>query len=92
MILFAADGKDRALDAVLPPDLSRVDSRKPYFEVLIVTPTDPARWERAKEDMQRMRRAEDAFHYEAVHVGSFEDAALAVLVNDNLQAVVIRRR
>ncbi len=39
--------------------------------------------------MRRLRRPDDAFHYEAVHVGSFEDAALAVMVNDSIQAVVI---
>ncbi len=59
------------------------------FEVLIVTPSDPATWDRAKADIRRMRRAEDAFHYEIAHVGSFEDAALAVLVNDSIQSVVI---
>jgi arginine decarboxylase len=36
-----------------------------------------------------MRRPEDPFNYEVVQVGSFEDAALAVMVNDTLQAVVI---
>ena len=36
-----------------------------------------------------MRRDDDAFHYAAVHVGSFEDALLAMMVNDNLQAVVL---
>jgi arginine decarboxylase len=39
--------------------------------------------------MRRLRRADDNFLYELVHVGSFEDAALAVMVNDNLQAVVL---
>jgi arginine decarboxylase len=85
----ATEGEERPLDAALPPDVERGATRKPYFEVLVVTPTDPVGWERAKEDMRRMRRSEDAFQYEAVHVGSFEDAALAVLANDNLQAVVI---
>ena len=49
--------------------------RASRFEVLIVTPTDPAHWDRAKADMRRMRRADDPFNYEVVHVGSFEDAA-----------------
>src|ERR1044071_6380514 len=86
---LAGDGKDRPLDSTLPPDVSRSDSRKPYFEVLVVTPTEPAGWERAKDDMRRLRRGEDLFQYEPVHVGSFEDAAVAVLANDNIQAVVI---
>ncbi len=62
---------------------------KPYFEVLMVTPTEPSAWERLGDEMRRLRRAEDAFHYETVHVGSFEDAMLAVMVNDDLQAVVL---
>jgi arginine decarboxylase len=86
---LAAEGKDRPLEAALPPDVSRADSRKPYFEVLVVTPSDPAGWERVQEDMRRLRRPEDAFQYEAVIVGSFEDAGLAILANDNVQAVVV---
>jgi len=85
----AAEGNERSLDAALPPDVERSGTHKPFFEVLVVTPTDPSGWEKAKDDMRRMRRTDDAFHYEAVHVGSFEDAALAVLANDNIQAVVI---
>ena len=73
----------------LPPDLEATATHKPYFEVLIVTPTDSATWERARDDLRRMRRPEDPFNYEVVQVGSFEDAALAVMVNDTLQAVVI---
>jgi len=84
-----AESDARSLEAALPPDVDRGEAHKPSFEVLIVTPTDPAHWPRARADMKRMRRAEDQFHYEVVHAGSFEDAALAVLVNDNLQAVVI---
>jgi arginine decarboxylase len=84
-----AEGEERPLEAALPPDAEHGAGRKPYFEVLIVTPTDPAGWDLAKEDMRRMRRSEDAFIYEVVHVGSFEDAALAVLANDDVQAVVI---
>jgi len=63
--------------------------QRPYFEVLVVTPSDPSTWAAAREDMRRLRRADDNFLYELVHVGSFEDAALAVMVNDNLQAVVL---
>lgn len=85
----AADSGMRTLETALPPEQDRAEAQKPSFEVLIVTPTDPSSWERATEDMKRMRRVEDPFQYEVVHAGSFEDAALAVLVNDNLQAVVI---
>jgi arginine decarboxylase len=85
----ASEGDVRTLDAALPPDTERSEVYKPYFETLIVTPNSPSGWERGREDMKRLRRSEDAFRYEAVQVGSFEDAALAVMANDNIQAVVI---
>jgi arginine decarboxylase len=82
------EGEGRLLD-VLPPDVQSGDSHKPYFEVLIVTPTDPGRWERSKADLRRLRRPEDLFVYETVHVGSFEDAVIGAIFNTNVQAVVI---
>ncbi|HTY68631.1 MAG TPA: aminotransferase class I/II-fold pyridoxal phosphate-dependent enzyme [Alphaproteobacteria bacterium] len=84
----AAESTGQTLDA-LPPELDSGATHKPYFEVLIVTPNDPASWERSREEIRRMRRADDAFRYEVVQVASFEDAALAVMTNDILQAVVI---
>ncbi len=75
------------LDA-LPPDITGLQD-KPYFEVLVVTPSDPSQWQRSKEEMRLMRRPDDLFHYAAVHAGSFEDAALAVMVNMDIQAVVL---
>ncbi|HZX76804.1 hypothetical protein [Lysobacter sp.] len=79
---------DRATLDALPPDIGGL-ADKPYFEVLVVTPSDPAQWARSKDEMRRMRRPEDQFHYAAVHAGSFEDAALAVMVNTDLQSVVL---
>jgi len=73
----------------LPPDLQGEIGHKPYFEVLIVTPNDPAQWERGRKATQQLRRPDDPFIYQVVQVGSFEDAALAVVLNSNLQAVVI---
>ena len=72
-----------------PPATPGIASHRPYFEVLVVSPSDPSTWAAARDDMRRLRRADDAFVYELVYVGSFEDAALAVIVNDNLQAVVL---
>src|SRR5687768_16075247 len=72
----------------LPPDILGGDE-KPYFEVLVVTPTTPSTWQRSKDEMRRMRRPDDQFNYEAVHVGSFEDAVLAVIANSDLQSVVL---
>jgi arginine decarboxylase len=77
-----------ALD-VLPPDVQPGETHKPYFEVLVVTPNDPSRWERARADLRRLRRPEDQFVYEVVQVGSFEDAAIGTIFNTNVQAVVI---
>ena len=65
------EGEGHPMD-VLPPDVQIGESRKPYFEVLVVTPTDPSTWERARNDLKRLRRPEDIFHYEIVQVGSLK--------------------
>ena len=83
-----AQSDSRVLD-LAPPDRDSGAAQKPYFEVLIVTPTEPSAWENSAEEIRRLRRVEDAFHYETVHVGSLEDAVLAVMLNDGLQAVVL---
>jgi arginine decarboxylase len=85
------DPKDEGAHAsleTLPPDAGgRVD--KPYFEVLVVTPSPSAQWPRSKDEMRRLRRGDDRFVYEAVHVGSYEDALLAMMVNGDIQSVVM---
>lgn len=73
----------------LPPDMTGRIGEKPYFEVLIVSPNDPKEWQRGREQLYRLRRPEDPFIYCVVQVSTFEDAALAVIFNPNLQAVVI---
>jgi arginine decarboxylase len=80
---------DARLPDVLPPSMGRGQSRRPYFEILYVSPAERALWPEIRETLRRLRRAEDEFVYEPVVVGSFEDAALAVVFNPNLQAVVI---
>jgi arginine decarboxylase len=75
---------------LLPPDLQGGNGHRPYFETLVVTPSDPAQWERARHELRRLRRPDDLFVYELVQVGSFEDAVLATICNFNVQAVVIR--
>ncbi|MFI5315448.1 MAG: decarboxylase [Myxococcota bacterium] len=82
------ESEGRAAD-VLPPDLRSPEGQKPYFETLVVTPNDPSTWERSRNELRRLRRAEDAFNYELVQVGSFEDALVGTVVNHNVQAVVI---
>ncbi|MFG3450409.1 MULTISPECIES: hypothetical protein [unclassified Stenotrophomonas] len=84
----ADDDGDRTLLDALPPELLGAPD-KPYFEVLIVTPNEPALWQRARDEMRAMRRGDDQFHYAVTHAGSFEDAALAAMVNADVQAVVI---
>ena len=74
---------------VLPPSIGRGQSRKPYFEVLMVSPGERSMWPEIREVFRRLRRVEDSFVYEPVIVGSFEDAVLATVFNYNLQAVVI---
>jgi arginine decarboxylase len=77
------------LPAVLPPSIGRGQARKPYCEVLIVSPGERSTWEAMREGMRKLRRDGDQFMVEPVVVGSFEDALLALLVNYNIQAVVM---
>ena len=82
------DGEARMPD-VLPPSVGRGQARKPYFEILLVSAGERATWPALRETFSRLRRDDDAFVYEPVVVGTFEDAVLAALVNFNLQSVVI---
>jgi arginine decarboxylase len=82
------DGESITTD-VLPPALGRSDARRPYFEVLIVTGAPASRWRALAAEWRRLRRPLDAFVYEPVFVGSFEDAFCATLLNPDLAAVVI---
>jgi arginine decarboxylase len=62
---------------------------KPYFEVLIVSAARPETWPAFKEEFRKLRRSQDAFVYETVFVGSFEDAVLGTILNGGLEAVII---
>ena len=86
----ASEESDSSVSEYLPPGLDAGEAHRPYFEVLSVTPSEASRWERARHDLRRLRRAEDPFVYELVQVGSLEDALVATLFNANLQAVVIQ--
>jgi arginine decarboxylase len=74
---------------VLPPTLTGGEARRPYFEVLIVTGAPATRWAALAAEWRRLRRPLDAFVYEPVVVGSFEDAFCASILNTDLAAVVI---
>jgi arginine decarboxylase len=63
---------------------------QPYFEVLIVDAMTPGQERAQRQSLHRMRRPEDPFIYEAVVVPSLEDALIAVLINYNIQAIVVR--
>ena len=79
---------DAAAERAMPTSVGET-AGKPYFEVLFVTPTPPSRWAAHVQQIRKLRRAQDEFVYEPVFVGSFEDAALAVILNTNLESVVI---
>ena len=65
-------------------------AERPYFEVLVVDDTTDEGEQALREGLSAARRQEDPFLYEAVVVPSFEDALIAVLMNTNIQAVVVR--
>jgi arginine decarboxylase len=80
---------DSVASEVLPPSLARSEAHRPYFEVLMVTAVPAARWPALAVEWRRLRRPLDAFIYEPVFVGSFEDAFCATILNPDLAAVVI---
>src|SRR3954469_11617182 len=80
---------ERALTDLLPPSFGRTDSRRPYFELLIVTGVPATNWPNLCAEWRRLRRPLDAFIYEPVFVGSFEDAFCAAMLNPDLAAVII---
>ncbi|MHA6323619.1 aminotransferase class I/II-fold pyridoxal phosphate-dependent enzyme [Roseivivax sp. CAU 1753] len=63
---------------------------RPYFEVLIVDNVNDQQERFLRNNLHRMRRAEDNFIYEAVVVPSLEDALMGILFNYNVQAVIVR--
>jgi arginine decarboxylase len=84
------DESETHLPEIVPSMLGgRGRQRKPYFEVLIVSPGERSTWGETRDAFRRLRRDLDRFVYEPVVVGSLEDALLATVINFNLQAVVI---
>jgi arginine decarboxylase len=74
---------------VMPPTFGESESSRPYFEVLYVTSLPASQWPPMAAEIRRLRRPEDAFIYESVFVGSFEDAFCAAAVNPSIAAVVL---
>ena len=70
-------------------DRAAGQTAQPTFEVLVVDDMSPPRRSRCGR-AATATRPEDQFIYELVVVPSFQDALIAVLLNFNLQACVIR--
>ena len=73
-------------DAIEQPD----QAERPRFEVLVVDALSPEEAEALKNTMAAQRRPSDAFTYTVNVVPSYEDALVAVLLNPDIQAVVLR--
>ncbi len=76
---------EREADRVEEP----AESRK-RFEVLVIDDVSSADREALQTELLNQRRPADAFNYEPVFVPSFEDAIVAVLLNPDIQACVLR--
>ncbi|HEX4667518.1 MAG TPA: hypothetical protein VH207_13040 [Chthoniobacterales bacterium] len=85
------EGEKEGTDRLLKDYFETGDLTKPYFEVLLVS-DDPSTEQvrQGRNELRQLRRPEDPFVYEAVTVPSFEEAVLAVVMNADLQAVVIK--
>lgn len=83
------DEVELSVSEYLPPSLNEHDNYRPYFEVLAVADMDPSRAEHNRQELRRLRRDDDPFVYEVLHVNNFEDAILATLANPDLQAIII---
>jgi len=89
--VWQADESDQPSDApAVPARLAEGEQNRPYFEVLAVRDgVTPEQARRIRDEIHKLRRPEDPFIYEVVHVPSFEDAVLATICNFNVQAVVV---
>jgi arginine decarboxylase len=83
----AAELEDDSEDEESPE--ARVYAR-PYFETLIVDELTAAQERSLRLGLNNMRRREDSFIYEPVVAPTLEDALIAVMINHNIQAVVVR--
>lgn len=81
-------GPDEVGD-VMPPGLGEAEAHRPYFEALFVSAQPSSRWPALAEEVRRLRRPEDAFVYEPVFVGSFEDAFCAAAINPSIISAVV---
>ena len=82
------DNEDYEDESALAPEDRALG--RPYFEVMIVDNVNEHQERFLRNNLHRMRRAEDPFIYEAVVVPSLEDALMGILFNHNVQAVIVR--
>ncbi|MEM9308155.1 MAG: aminotransferase class I/II-fold pyridoxal phosphate-dependent enzyme [Pseudomonadota bacterium] len=82
------DNEDFEDESTLSPDDRALG--RPYFEVMIVDNVNEQQERFLRNNLHRVRRAEDPFIYEAVVVPSVEDAVMGILFNHNVQAVIVR--
>ncbi|SEW18832.1 arginine decarboxylase [Cognatiyoonia koreensis] len=82
------DNEDFEDESTLPPEDRALG--RPYFEVLIVDNVNEHQERFLRNNLHRVRRAEDPFIYEPVIVPSIEDALMGILFNYNVQAVIVR--
>ena len=90
---FQLTGEDSEEDAFEDETTLSHDARtlgRPYFEVLIVDQLNEQQERWLRSNLRDVRRHEDPFTYELVIVPSLEDALIAVQLNTDLQAVVLR--
>jgi arginine decarboxylase len=81
--------EDAPLPSNVMPTAATQPGIRPYFEVLVVSPSAATTRPALIQQMRKLRRPLDAFVYEPVVVGSFEDAILASVLNASIQSVVI---
>jgi arginine decarboxylase len=80
---------DTEMPELLPPGFGDTTTRRPYFETLIVTGVPSTAWAHLTAEWRKLRRSVDAFVYEPVFAGSFEDAFCAAMLNPDLGAVIV---
>ncbi len=82
--LLNVSGVSAAIHDAIPKET------RPYFELLVVDDLTAREAADLQLRMLDLRRPDDQFIYTVVTVPTFEDALLAVLVNPNIQACVLR--
>lgn len=90
---FRSDPTALADPFAAPHEYLDADKEKPrqnYFEVLFVDDLNSREEAALKHKLHRCRDKSDPFIYDALVVGTVQDALIALLFNHNIQAVVVR--